>query len=170
VIWSNVVYATVAGCWRNNSIYLQDAKIWNNTFYDCNTDPTYPSSAALMNDARNVAKPISMDFRNNIVVPAGASRKYTAGEVGFSAAGVHATGNKNLWSRGDDPATAAFTLNAIVADPLFAAASDVAPDFHLEGTSHAVSSGDVAVLGVVTSNYDLRAISSHAVSINRGAF
>jgi hypothetical protein len=170
VIWSNVVYATVAGCWRNNSVYLQNAKIWNNTFYNCNTDPSYPGSAALMNDAKNAATPISMDFRNNIVVPARASRGYAAGEVGFSAEGVRATGNKNIWFGGNDPATVAFTLNAIIADPLFAAAPDVTPDFHLRGTSPAISSGDATVLGVVTSSYDLHAISSHAVSINRGAF
>jgi hypothetical protein len=169
-IWSNVVSATVAGCWRNNSVYLQDAKIWNNTFYDCNTDPAYPSSSALMNDAKNAAKAISMDFRNNIVVPSTASRRYAQGEVGFTADGVHATGNKNLWFGGNDQGTIAFVSNSSVADPLFDAPSAAMPDFHLQESSPAVSTGDASVMNIVKSNYDLRSTSAHKASINRGAF
>lgn len=169
-IWSNVVYATAAGCWRNNSVYLEDARIWNNTFYDCNMDPAYPSGAALMNDVKNAAKPISMDFRNNIVVPASASRKYTAGEVGFSAPGVNVTGNNNLWFGGSNKESVSFGENTLFADPLFVADSATPPDFHLQPKSTAVSSGDVTVLSLVKSNYDLRTTSSRKVSIDRGAF
>ncbi len=170
LIWSNVVYNTRAACWRNNSINLQDARIWNNTFYNCNTDSAYPESAAIMNDVKNTATPITIDFRNNIIWPAHSSGRYAGGEAGFNAAGVRFTGSKNLWYGGNDSESAAPGSENLLANPRFANLEGKPPNFHLQSASPALLSGDVASLSLVISNYDLDPISLAATAINRGAF
>ena len=169
-IWCNVVYNTKAACWRNNSADLQGAKVWNNTFYNCNTDPTYPSSSALMNDAKNVGTPITIDFRNNIIWPSHASGRYVGGETGFNVEGVRITANKNVWFGGNNPGSANFDAESIFADPKFVDVDGEPPNFHLQAASPAVHSGDGNVFPVVTSDYDVNPIPNGAAAINRGAY
>lgn len=168
-IWSNVVYRTRGACWRNHSVDLQDAKIWNNTFYDCNTG-NYPSGAAIMNDVKNLNAPITIDFRNNIIWPSHASGRYAGGETGFVSEGVRTTGNRNIWFGGNNPQSAGFDANAIFADPRFVNVGGRQPDFHLQGASRGVASGDVGVVPGVSSNYDTVPVSVSASTINRGAY
>ena len=165
-VWDNVVYHTVGGCWRNNSVDLQGAKVWNNTFYDCNTDNNF---GAIWNDVKNLEKPISLDFKNNIVCPSHPSQKYAGGETGFGAYGVHATGSNNLWCGSSSHASTSFAVNSIFVDPGFANASTVS-NFHLQPKSPAISSGDVSIIPKLTSNYDLVPIAKDAKAVNRGAF
>ena len=165
-VWENVVYHTVGGCWRNNSVDLQAARVWNNTFYDCNTANNF---GAIWNDVKNPQKPISLNFKNNIVCPSKPSQKYAGGETGFVVDGVHATGSNNLWCGANDRASTSFAANSIFADPGFANAG-ANPDFHLLMTSPAMSSGDLSIMPKVTSNYDLVPIAKDAKAVNRGAF
>jgi hypothetical protein len=167
LIWSNVVLRTVGGCWRNNSVNLQGAKIWNNTFYDCNTSGSF---GAIWNDVKNVENPITADFRNNIVCAANASKEYASGETGFHAGGVQIGGNKNLWCKGKSPASAGFDTEAMFADPKFVKANGKRPDFHLQAASPARNSGDTSVIPMVISNYDFAPNAARATAINRGAF
>lgn len=167
VSWSNVVYNTVGGCWRNNSVDLQGAKIWNNTFYNCNTSGSF---GAIWNDVKNVEKPITADFKNNIVCAAPASKEYTSGETGFYAKGVAFSGGKNLWCKGRSPTSARFDEGAIFADPQFMKVDGRPADFHLRDGSEALGSGDISVIPLVTSNYDLKMNPVGAGRINRGAF
>jgi hypothetical protein len=166
-IWSNLVYNTRGACWRNNSVHLQGAKVWNNTFFNCNTNG---NDAAMWNDVKNSKTPITIDFKNNIIFPSSASGRYAGGETGFVAAGVHITGNKNLWFAGNNPKSAAFDVNATFGDPLFASRDAGSPDFRLQAASPATASGDVGVLPGVSSNFDLESISPSAATINRGAY
>lgn len=165
--WSNVVYNTVGGCWRNNSVDLQGAKIWNNTFYNCNTSGSY---GAIWNDVKNADKPITADFRNNIICPAPASKEYASGETGFQAEGVEFSGDKNLWCKGRSQASAMFDVGAIFADPQFSKIGGELFDFHLQSASKAIGSGDASVIPLVTSNFDLEINAIGAQRINRGAF
>lgn len=167
LIWSNVVYNTQGGCWRNNSVDLQGAKIWNNTFYNCNTGGHY---AALMNDVRNLAAPITADFKNNIVLPSRKSGRYTSGEAGFSAPGVHITGNQNLWFGGSGGPGVDFDRGASFMNPRFVRGEGNPPDFHLVKGSAGYGSGDNTVSPIVISNYDLTAMWPGTVAVNRGAF
>jgi hypothetical protein len=165
-VWDNVVYKTVGGCWRNNSVDLQNAKIWNNTFYDCNTADNF---GAIWNDVKNPTIPISLDFKNNIVCSSHAGKKYAGGETGFIAEGVRAIGTRNLWCGLDDHASTAFATDSMFADPGFVSV-DAIPDFHLQRKSPAISSGDIGIIPEVTSNYDLVPIVKGAKVVNRGAF
>jgi hypothetical protein len=165
-VWDNVVYHTVGGCWRNNSVDLQDARVWNNTFYDCNTANNF---GAIWNDIKNPDKPISLDFKNNIVCPSDVKQTYAGGEAGFVADGVRAIGSNNLWCRSNDRASTSFAANSIFVDPGFANVSTT-PDFHLQPKSPAISSGDVNITSKVTSNYDFVPIARNAKAVNRGAF
>lgn len=167
LIWSNVVYTTVGGCWRNNSVNLQGAKIWNNTFYDCNTSGSF---GAIWNDVKNVENPITADFRNNIVCPSKASQEYTGGETGFYSKGVQIIGNNNLWCKGGNPANAILDSEAKFADPMFVKPNAQAADFHLQAASRARSSGDIRVIPLVTSDYDFAPNVAGTSPINRGAF
>jgi hypothetical protein len=169
LIWSNVVYNTVGGCWRNNSVHLQSARIWNNTFYNCNTDNSYPSGAALMNDVENPQAPITADFRNNIIWSSAASARYTGGETGFAAEGVRITGTRDLWFGGHNPDSTGFEVNAVFANPLFVNADRMAPNFHLQGPSPAAFSGDLTVVPIVSSGCDFTPIAVGTRTINRGA-
>lgn len=169
LIWSNVVYNTKAGCWRNNSVDLQGARIWNNTFYNCNTDAKYPDAAAVMNDVKNLEAPITMDFRNNIICPSKASGKYTGGEAGLGPQGVRVTGGKNIWFNGNNVGSTVFDSGAIHANPLFVRADGKSPDFHLRRTSPAIRDGDSSACQVVTSNYDADQSCANGSAINRGA-
>jgi hypothetical protein len=157
----------VGGCWRNKSVDLQNAKIWNNTFYDCNTDNNF---GAIWNDVKNPAKPITLDLKNNIVCSSRAGQKYAGGETGFVAEGVRATGSNNLWCGMNDHVSMTFATDNMFADPGFASADAVPPDFHLQRNSPAISSGDVGIIPEVTSNYDLVPIIKDAKGVNRGAF
>ncbi|HSS99974.1 MAG TPA: hypothetical protein VLK33_23225, partial [Terriglobales bacterium] len=165
-VWDNVVYRTVGGCWRNNSVHLQGAKVWNNTFYDCNTANNF---GAIWNDVKNPAKPISLDFKNNIVCPSQTNQKYAGGETGFVADGVLATGSNNLWCGKNDRASTSFVVNSAFGDPGFASVG-ISPDFHLQSQIPASSSGDPSVIQRVTSNYDLVPIANDKKTVNRGAF
>ena len=166
-IWSNIVYNTKGGCWRNNSVDLQSSRVWNNTFYDCNTDD---NDAAIWNDVNNPGTPITVDFKNNIIWPSRASGRYTGGETGFDAEGVRITGNKNSWFGGNNPRSASFDAGAIFADPKFVNGKGRSPDFHPQTASPAIGSGDAAVVPEVSSDYDLVPNPAGASSINRGAY
>ena len=170
LIWSNVVYNAKGGCWRNNSVDLQGARIWDNTFYNCNTDESYPSGAALMNDVQNLKTPITIDFRNNIIWPSAVSGRYGGGETGFAAEGVRITGNRNLWFGGNNPGSASFDANALFANPMFVNVERKPLDFHVQPASPAMASGDVAVVPLVGSNYDFDRIPAGASTIDRGAY
>ena len=166
LIWSNVVYNTAAGCWRNNSVNLQNAKVWNNTFYNCNT---WGNDAAIWNDVKNAARPIRVDFRNNIICASAASAKYTGGEAGFTAAGVSTSGGNNLWCGGKGSASVRFDSNSVFADPKFVAADSKMPDFHLQNGSPARASGDKVVKSMVISNYDFECVAP-GLAVDRGAY
>jgi hypothetical protein len=149
---------------------LHGARIWDNTFYNCNTDDSYPSGAALMNDVQNLTIPITIDFRNNIIWPSAVSGRYAGGETGFAAEGVRITGNRNLWFGGNNRGSAGFDANALFANPLFVNVERNPLDFHIQPASPAIASGDVAVVPVVSSNYDCDLIPAGASNINRGAY
>jgi hypothetical protein len=167
LIWSNVVYGTKGACWRNNSVDLQGAKIWNNTFYNCNTDGGY---AAIMNDVKNLKTPITIDFKNNIICPSKASGRYSGGEADFVVDGVRTTGNRNIWFGGNNRENASFDVDAIFANPMFMNVEGNPPDFHLQAASPAVVSGDVTVVPMVSSDYDFEPVPRGASAINRGAY
>jgi hypothetical protein len=164
-VWSNVIYSTAGACWRNNSMDLQDARIWNNTFYNCNTAG---NGSAIWNDVKNLKKPVTLDFRNNIICPSRGSGRYAGGETGFVSDGVRATGSKNIWCSGSSAASASFEANATFADPQFVNVSGSPPDFHLRAGSRALSGGDLIVLPDVTSTYEFVSVSS--ATIHRGAY
>src|SRR5271157_1222817 len=169
-IWRNVVYSTRGACWRNNSVDLQGAKIWNNTFYNCNTDGKYPAGAAIMNDVKNIEHPITADFRNNIVEPSPASVRYAGGEMGFSVEGVRITANRNIWFGGKYPETVGFDRDALFVDPEFVDVAARPPDFHLRAASPGAQSGDPSVRSVVISDFDFSLISAGATAISLGAY
>ncbi len=167
IIWSNVVYNTAGGCWRNNSVNLQGAKIWNNTFYNCNTNG---NDAAIWNDVKNLEKPITADFRDNIICASNESKRYAGGETGFHAEGVAIRGWNNFWCNGANPESARFDRDAQFGDPQFVRVDGSWPDFHLQAASPARGSGDITVIPLVISNYDLTVNSRETIAINRGAF
>jgi hypothetical protein len=63
-----------------------------------------------------------------------------------------------------------FEVNVMFANPMFVNVDGKAPDFHLQAASPAVISGDVAVVPVVSSDYDFTPIPAGAAAINRGAY
>jgi hypothetical protein len=123
-----------------------------------------------MNDVRNVEKPITLDFRNNIVCASKVSRTYMGGEAGFYEKGVQLSGNGSVRCDGKRLASTSFDAGAIFADPMFVKAEGKPPDFHLQAGSPAKGSGDITVIPLVISNYDFEANVSIALTINRGAY
>jgi hypothetical protein len=120
--------------------------------------------------AANIAAPITIDFRNNIIWPSRTSGRYAGGETGFRGKGFRIKGSKNLWFGGKDPGTAGFATQSIFADPKFVEANGSQPDFHLQPASPALHSDDIHALSIVTTNYDANPTSNGATAINRGAY
>ena len=85
------------------------------------------------------------------------------------AEGVRITGTQNVWFGGNNPGSLSFDAKSILADPKFVDVDEIPPDFHLQTVSPAILSGDVTVLSVVTSDYDVNPIPRGASTINRGA-
>lgn len=145
VLANNVVNTAAYGCLRFNSGDLRGAKIYNNTFYNCDTAGTSGLQAAVMNDA--VPPADAFDLRNNVVVPA-PGKPYSGGSVGIGAG--MGTIDRNLWFGGTG--AVAFDAGAIKADPQFAGAAGA--DFHLAAASAAIDAGGNAVAAVVTDDFD----------------
>lgn len=141
-VWNNIVYNTAFAAVRFNTVDLQGARIYNNTFYGTNQQKAEPYGA-LTNDWGLPAG--SVDIENNIFVVVGGT-KYLAGSVGF--AGTEGTYKDNLWFNGIGDTS--IDSHPITGDPKFAAAGS---DFHLQTGSAAIGAG--ATLGLVVSDYDL---------------
>ena len=143
-IYDNVVYDTFGACLRLESTAYQDLRVYDNTFYDCNTNAGSIDYGAIYNTGGAVTAS-QLDMENNIVWPA-AGASYMSGP--FTGAGIF---TNNLWNGSG----AAPTLDAAPAtgDPLFADAG--AADFDLSTASPAIGSGSAAVQSLVTTDYAL---------------
>lgn len=95
MIYNNVITDTSRAGLRINSVNLRLARVYNNTFYNTNTDRK-PGYGAIMNDWH--LPPDALDLQNNIFVPASGTQ-YAAGSVGFS--GNVGIINRNFWHQGN---------------------------------------------------------------------
>ena len=153
VAYDNLVYNSGVSCLRFNTNTLQDAKIYNNTFFNCGS--TY---GAVDNDWTLSSK--SLDMENNIFY-AGSGQPYTGGSVGMG--GNIGTVTNNLFFNGTG--STSWDANPVLADPLFVSASTTAPDLHLQSGSPAIGAGSTAVAPIVTTDYALTPRSPTSIDI-----
>jgi hypothetical protein len=156
VYYDNVVDGAAYGCLRFNTDTLHDAKIYNNTFYNCSKRAGY---GVITNDWNLPSN--ALDMENNIL-NAEVAGDYAGGSVGMSR-GI-GTVTHNLFFDGVDGDS--WDAHPVSGNPLFV--SLAAANFQLQSGSVAIGSGSTAVSGVVTNDYDLRPRSS--VSMDIGAF
>jgi hypothetical protein len=153
VYYDNVVYGTGWGCLRFNTNTLKDAKIYNNTFYNCssragygvvNNDWNFPSNA--------------LDMENNILY-ANSGGSYSGGSVGMTS-GIGTVTNNLFYngSSGDG-----WDSHPVLGNPMFV--STTSPDLLLQTGSAAIGAGSTAVAPVVTTDYNLTPRSSASIDI-----
>ena len=158
VYYDNVVYDTAYGCLRFNTNTLNDAKIYNNTFYNCSTHAGY---GVVSNDWTLPSN--ALDMENNIFYASNGGT-YAGGSLGM--AGNIGIVTNNLFYNGSDGD--GWDSHPISGDPLFV--STTTPDFHLQSGSPAIGAGSTAVASVVTTDYDLKARSSTSIDIGAYAY
>lgn len=123
--YDNVVDGAGYGCLRFDTDTLQDARIYNNTFYDCSAHASY---GVVVNDRKLPAD--ALEMRNNILY-ANDGGRYSGGDVGMYK-GI-GTVSHNLFYNGVDSDD--WDADPVTGDPLFV--SLVPPDFHLRPGSPA---------------------------------
>jgi hypothetical protein len=155
--YDNVVYNTAYGCLRFNTVTLSDAKIYNNTFYDCSSHSGY---GVITNDWNFPAG--ALDMENNIFY-ASSGGSYSGGSVGMS--GGIGTVTHNLFYNGDDGD--GWDAHPISGNPLFMSLSGTM-NLGLQSSSPAIGAGSTAVAPIVTTDYNLNPRSS--TSIDVGAY
>ena len=149
VVHNNVVMNTDVGGIRFSSDSLVGAKVFNNTFYNTDRLGIGNPRAALMNDGTITSS--SIEIRNNIFVPGGASRLYESGSIAFF--GASANISHNLWFNGGGSFSG--TSNA-TGNPLFISTTPGAENLRLQSTSSpAYCTGTNAVSSIVTNDFDL---------------
>jgi len=160
-IWNNIVLdAAVAGL-RFNTNTLHGCRIYNNTFYNNNTQDG-EIYGVIMNDWGLPAD--ALDLRNNIFW-ARAGTSYAAGSVGFDDA--IGTIERNLWFGGDGDAS--FDASPVFGDPQLV--DPAAGDFHIgNATSAAVDAGSASAGALVTDDYDITTPRPQGSGIDIGAF
>ena len=158
VYYDNVVYDTAYGCLRFNTNTLNDAKIYNNTFYNCSSHAGY---GVVSNDWTLPSN--ALDMENNIFYASNGGT-YAGGSVGM--AGNIGIVTNNLFYNGSDGD--GWDSHPISGDPLFV--STTTPDFHRQSGSPAIGAGSTAVASVVTTDYDLKARSSTSIDIGAYAY
>jgi hypothetical protein len=142
-IYDNVVLNTAIGGIRFNTTDLHGCKIYNNTFYNCNTSAN-SNYGMIMNDW-NLPNG-ALDVRNNIFCPH-TGTSYNGGSNGVGSS--DGTFSNNLWYGGND--SYAIDASPITGDPKFVATGT---DFHVQDSSPAVNAGTNAVSSVVTDDFD----------------
>jgi hypothetical protein len=159
-IFDNIVTdARVAGL-RFNTNTLHDCRVYNNTFYNNNTQDT-DFYGVVMNDWNLPSD--ALDMRNNIFW-ARTGTSYARGSVGFDdPLGVI---TRNLWFGGNDGF--GFDTSPINADPQLV---DPGSDFHIaSATSPAVDSGSSTATTLVTDDYDADLPRPQGAAIDVGAY
>lgn len=143
LVYDNVIYNSTVSCLRFNTNTLQDAKLYNNTFFNCGS--TY---GVINNDWTLSAQ--SLDMENNIFY-AGSGQPYDGGSVGMG--GNIGTITNNLFFNGVGSVT--WDSNPIITNPLFVSTNINSPDLHLQSGSGAIGVGSSSVNSVVNNDYDL---------------
>lgn len=158
VVYDNVVYNSGMGCLRFNTDTLHDAKIYNNTFYNCSTTRGY---GVVNNDA--VLPSDAIDMENNILyaTPGGS---YSGGSVGMSI-GIGLV-THNLFYNGVDDDN--WDSHPVSKNPMFV--NLVTPNLHLKSGSPAIGSGSTAVSTIVTTDYDLNPRRPNSIGIGAYAY
>ncbi len=159
-IYDNLVTdAAVAGL-RFNTNTLHGCRIYNNTFYNNNTQDG-EIYGVLMNDWNFPAD--ALDMRNNIFW-ARSGTSYATGSVGFGDGDGLVM--RNLWFGGDDGFD--FDSSPVSADPLLV---DPGTDFHIASSaSPAVDSGSETAVSLVTDDFDADLPRPQGSAIDIGAY
>ncbi len=164
VYYDNVVHGAGMGCLRFKTDTLHDARIYNNTFYDCSTRMGY---GVIVNDGKLPSD--ALDMENNIfyasnrgIVSAHGRGLYGSGDIGMTT-GI-GTVTHNLFYNGSDGT--GWDSQPVTGDPRFVSLD--APDFHLRPGSPAIGAGSRAVAAVVGTDYDTKTRS--ATSVDIGAY
>ncbi len=157
IYYDNIVENAGDGCLRFNTDTLHDAKLYNNTFFNCSTNSSY---GAVDNDW--VFPSNALDMENNIFY-ATSGESYAGGSVGMG--GTIGTITNNLFYNGTG--SDAWDAHPVTADPLFVStsSSSSAPDLHLQSGSPAIGAGSTAVASIVTTDYDLTPRTSTSIDI-----
>ncbi len=153
VVYDNVVYGAQYGCLRFNTDTLQDAKVYNNTFYNCSTHGGY---GVVVNDWSIPSN--GLDMENNIFYAANGGT-YSGGANGMTT-GL-GTVTHNFFYGGVDGDS--WDAAPVSGNPLVL--SLTTPDFHLQAGSPAIGAGSTAVASVVTTDYELNPRSSTSIDI-----
>jgi hypothetical protein len=163
-VYNNVVMNTNLSGIRFNSDLLNDAKIFNNTFYISDTLNAFSNVRPMLSNDGNITAN-AMDIRNNIFVPGNSNRVFEGGNVGFGA--VASKISNNLYFNGADAASG---TNHINTDPLFVSTTPGAENLRLKAGSTAVDKGTASVSSVVTNDYDTTTLRPRGSGYDIGAF
>ena len=155
VYYDNVVQGAGWGCLRFNTVNLSDAKIYNNTFFNCSTRAGY----GVVNNDWNFPSG-ALDMENNILY-ANIGGSYSGGSVGMTS-GIGTVTN-NLFANGSSGD--GWDSHPMLGSPLFVSTSTTSPDLHLQAGSPAIGAGATAVSSVVTTDYDLKPRPSGPIDI-----
>lgn len=143
-LYDNVVLKAADAGIRFNTTTLHGCRIYNNTFYNCNTAAN-SSYGMIMNDWNPAAD--AVDMQNNIFCPH-AGTPYTGGSNGGEVA-VMGTYSHNVWFGGTG--SISFDAGAISGDPGFVVPGT---DFHLQTGSPAIDAGVNTISAVVNVDFD----------------
>ncbi len=155
LVYDNVVAGAQYGCLRFNTDTLQDARIYNNSFYDCSTHSGY---GVVVNDWNLPSN--ALDMENNVFYAAN-NGTYNGGATGMTT-GV-GTVMHNLFYGGVDGDS--WDAHPVTGNPLFISLSLTTPNFEPQAGSPAIGAGSTAVASVVTTDYLLNPRSSSSVDI-----
>jgi hypothetical protein len=153
LIWNNLVYnTTYAGIRMGGTSFIQNLRLFNNTFYNTNTS-RHPSYAAFLYEMNPA--PGQFDVRNNIFVPASGTKYYVATMAPLTTPRLGSITN-NLWfgGTGTNPATS-FSSSSLQGNPQFISTTPGSENFRLRAGSPAVDSGSGVVSSVVKDDHEI---------------
>ena len=158
MIYQNIVHGSDVAGIRLNAAKLHSAKVFNNTFFDTDRLDIGNPRAAVMNDA--IIEKVSLEFKNNIVVPGNERRAFLGGSVGLEAAVSRAS--HNLWYLGKSCKGSWVMLNksctlgfpSFSNDPQFATTRRGMESFRLQVDSPARGAGE-AVNAVFSQHFPI---------------
>jgi len=162
-IFNNVIYNVSYAGIRFNTTSLRGARIYNNTIFNIDTAGS-PLYGALTNDWN--LRSDALDVENNIFVPNGERRPYSAGSVSIGSAGHVGIFRNNLWHNGSGAIL--FDSHPQSSDPQFVRTG---ADFHLaSAASAAVDTGTSGVSTLVKDDYDATVCRPQGRGYDIGAF
>lgn len=157
-VYNNIIADTRMAGLRINSTDLHLARIYNNTFYNTNTERR-SAYAALMNDWHLPSD--ALDIQNNIFVPT-TGTQYAAGSVGFS--GNIGNISRNFWYRGTG--SYRFDRSPSTGDLMPGHGQNAAP---VRAKSGSVDAGSSSVGWLVTNDYDVTTTRPQGAGFDIGA-